>query len=166
MQDLQNKLNITEVHLTTNFAGNEEKVIVESALHLMKSLNTSLISQSKEWITVFEKNIRKAPTLSYFIRQVSNVMPATNIYRQIMFNVLHENHNLTFYGLQQLSSMNTSAIDPTLGEIYYIAKLQLNSQLDLHFKSIQLLQELSWSYALYLVFTTTTTHPPPTSILF
>ena len=35
------------------------------------------------------------------------------------------------------------------------AKLQLNSQLDLHFKSIQLLQELSWSYALYLVFTTT-----------
>ena len=34
-----------------------------------------------------------------------------------------------------------------------IAKLQLNSRLNLHFKSIQLLQELSWSYALYLVFT-------------
>ena len=33
------------------------------------------------------------------------------------------------------------------------------TQLNLHFKSIQLLQELSWSYALYLVFTTTT-HPP------
>ena len=29
-----------------------------------------------------------------------------------------------------------------------IAKLQLNSQLHLHSKSIQLLQELSWSYAL------------------
>ena len=39
------------------------------------------------------------------------------------------------------------------------------TQLNLHFKSIQLLQELSWSYALYLVFTTTTTHPP-TILLF
>ncbi len=32
--------------------------------------------------------------------------------------------------------------------LHIIAKLQLNSQLHLHSKSIQLLQELSWSYAL------------------
>ena len=32
--------------------------------------------------------------------------------------------------------------------VQYIAKLQLNSQLHLHSKSIQLLQELSWGYAL------------------
>ena len=35
---------------------------------------------------------------------------------------------------------------------FLFAKLQLNSQLNLHFKSIQLLQELSWSYALYVTF--------------
>ena len=29
-----------------------------------------------------------------------------------------------------------------------IVKLQLDSQLNMHFKLIQLLQELSWSYAL------------------
>ena len=33
--------------------------------------------------------------------------------------------------------------------------ISTSTQLDLHFKSIQLLQELSWSYALYLVSTTT-----------
>ena len=33
--------------------------------------------------------------------------------------------------------------------------ISTSTQLDLHLKSIQLLQELSWSYALYLVFTTT-----------
>ena len=42
--------------------------------------------------------------------------------------------------------------------------ISTSTQLDLHFKSIQLLPELSWSYALYLVCTTTTTttttHPP------
>ena len=32
---------------------------------------------------------------------------------------------------------------------YLIVKLQLNSQLHLHSKSIQLIQELSWSYTLY-----------------
>ena len=35
-----------------------------------------------------------------------------------------------------------------MASILNIVKLQLNSQLHLHFNSIQLLQELSWSYTL------------------
>ena len=39
-------------------------------------------------------------------------------------------------------------MDNPKNPLFLIAKLQLNSQLHLHSKSIQLLQELSWSYAL------------------
>ena len=54
----------------------------------------------------------------------------------------------------KVNSCLTIALKDSL-YVSFVAKLQLNSQLHLHSKSIQLLQELSWSYALYLVFTTT-----------
>ena len=50
--------------------------------------------------------------------------------------------------------------------------ISTSTQLDLHFKSIQLLQELSWSYALFLVCTYRLLLPayrlqlPPTILLF
>ena len=108
-------MNISEVSLSNQQTEYKEQETLELSLQIYRILLTQLSRESDNWITAFDKNIRQAPTLNYLLRQVSNMMPATNIYRQLMFDVLHENLNLTYPALQQSSVMNTSTIEDVIG---------------------------------------------------
>ena len=116
LKDLENMLNMSEVTTTPNLTENTDKQILELSSYYYRKLLTSLTYETKLWVKAFDEDIRVAPTLNYFLRQVSSMMPASNIYRQIMLDVLHKNLDLTFSDLQQLSLMNTSTINDILGK--------------------------------------------------
>ena len=102
-------------------------------------------------------------------REPKNVLACVKYYRKMQYCVKHFScsqlpkvarvkriKNITEPNIQML--IIPAAMCNVHEHVFIcIVKLQLKSQLHLHSKSIQLIQELSWSYALYLVFTTTTT---------
>lgn len=105
LQDIQRKLDIAEV---SSLNENISKEILDSSQNFHKIMVIKFDYDSEEYIRAFEKSIRKAPTLNYLMKQVSNMVPETCIYRKLMFDVLNDNLDLTFFKLQQLSMLNVS----------------------------------------------------------
>ena len=115
IETLQKNLNISEVSSTSNF-NNSNKKILEASLEFNRISQVKLLYNSDLWIKAFDEAVfRQAPSLNHLIRKISNMMPVTNIYRQIMFDVLLDNLDLSFNNLQQLSLINSSAIYTNLG---------------------------------------------------
>ena len=115
IETLLKKLNISKVLSTSNLT-TSNKEILEASLELVKIMQSILLRKSYYLIIVFDEAVRQAPNLNHLIRQISNMMPVTNIYRQIFFDVLWENLDLSFNNLQLLSLINTSSKYTILGK--------------------------------------------------
>ena len=115
IETLQRNLNISEVSSTSNLT-NTNKEILEASLEFSRIMQLKVSTKSDLWIKAFDKAVRQAPNLNHLIRRISNMMPVTNIYRQMMFDVLWDNLDMTFNSLQQLSLIDTFASYSELGK--------------------------------------------------